>query len=198
MSRTTLAVAPKRQRGRLRVDAILKAGARLFSESGFDGTTMTEIAAQSGTAIGSLYRFFPTKESLAEALILHYGEQLFDGFDRIALRCAELSGEQLADALVDLMLDLRQDRSAAVALLDAQKDASGRRAALRGGTIDRIGAILRTHNPRLSGEASAAMALVLLQILKSVPVLASEQGGQSALLIAEVRRMVGLYVSALR
>ena len=37
-------------------------------EKGYDAATMTEIAARSGTAIGSLYRFFPSKESLSDAL----------------------------------------------------------------------------------------------------------------------------------
>ena len=115
MSTVLAAVAPKRQRGRLRVDAIMRAGAALFAEKGFDAATMTEIAAQSGTAIGSLYRFFPTKEILADALILRYGERLFAGLDAIGLRAPACSGAQLADALVDLMLALREDRSVAVA-----------------------------------------------------------------------------------
>src|SRR6266700_1792371 len=63
--------APKRQRGRLRVAAILQSAREVFMEKGYDAATMTEIAARSGTAIGSLYRFFPSKESLSDALLLH-------------------------------------------------------------------------------------------------------------------------------
>ena len=50
-----------------------------FMEKGYDAATMTEIAARSGTAIGSLYRFFPSKESLSDALLLHYVEQMTEG-----------------------------------------------------------------------------------------------------------------------
>ncbi len=53
--------APKRQRGRLRVAAILEAGREVFTEKGYDAATMTEIAARSGTAIGSLYPLFPVE-----------------------------------------------------------------------------------------------------------------------------------------
>src|SRR3979411_2376611 len=63
---------PKRQRGRLRVAAILQSAREVFMEKGYDAATMTEIAARSGTAIGSLYRFFPSKEALADALLLQY------------------------------------------------------------------------------------------------------------------------------
>ena len=65
--------APKRERGRQRVAAIMDAAVELFSEKGYDAATMTEIAARSSTAIGSLYRFFPSKEALADALLQRYG-----------------------------------------------------------------------------------------------------------------------------
>ena len=76
--------APQRHRGRLRVAAILEAGAEAFREKGYDAVTMTEIAARSGTTFGSLYRFFPSKEALANALLAQYAERALD-------RLAELS-----------------------------------------------------------------------------------------------------------
>ena len=195
MSTVLAAVAPKRQRGRLRVDAIMRAGAALFAEKGFDAATMTEIAAQSGTAIGSLYRFFPTKEILADALILRYGERLFAGLDEIGLRAPACSGAQLADALVDLMLALREDRSVAVALVDRQDDASGRRTALRIGAVERIAMALTAQNGRLTQAHAAAMAPVLLHLLKAVPQMAATNDADGERLIAEVRKMAGAYIT---
>jgi AcrR family transcriptional regulator len=196
MSTTVAAVAPKRQRGRLRVDAIMQAGAALFAEKGFDAATMTEIAARSGTAIGSLYRFFPTKETLADALVVHYGELLFEGLDGIISGSGRLSGEQLADALVDLMLELRQDRTVAIALVDRQEDAPGRRTALRIGAVERIAKALRAQNGRLTEVKAAAMAPVLLHLLKSVPAIAALDDPASDRMIAEVRKMAGIYIAA--
>src|SRR6201996_1591938 len=99
--------APKRQRGRLRVAAIMEAGAEIFMERGYDAATMTEIAARSRTAIGSLYRFFPTKEVLAEALLNRYGELLGQGFAAIERNAATLDAAAIGNALVDLMLSVR-------------------------------------------------------------------------------------------
>ena len=62
---------PQRRNGKLRVAAILKAGAAVIAEKGYEAATMAEIAARSSTKIGSLYRFFPNKEVLANALIAH-------------------------------------------------------------------------------------------------------------------------------
>jgi AcrR family transcriptional regulator len=44
--------------------------AAVIAEKGFEGATMAEIAARSDTKIGSLYRFFPNKESLADKIVV--------------------------------------------------------------------------------------------------------------------------------
>src|SRR5580658_3981596 len=103
--------APKRQRGRLRVAAILETGREVIMEKGYDAATMTEIAARSGTAIGSLYRFFPSKESLSDALLLHYVEQTTEGLAALATRATDMTPEVLAAALVELTLGLKDERS---------------------------------------------------------------------------------------
>src|SRR5258707_10089695 len=99
-SQKSSAVEPKRARGRARVEAILLAASRVFAEQGYDRATMTEIAARSSTAIGSLYRFFPTKESLGEALLQRFLERMSSAVDEVADRAAGLTPDALADALI--------------------------------------------------------------------------------------------------
>src|SRR5882757_5337001 len=111
MAAPATALEPKRQRGRLRVAAILDAGAAAFAERGYDAATMTEIAARANTAIGSLYRFFPTKEVLAEALLAWYAELLGEALQEIEGHAARLSPSELADAFIDLVLDLKSERA---------------------------------------------------------------------------------------
>src|ERR1700761_2210038 len=90
------AAQPTRERGHLRVAAILEASTALFAERNYDAVTMTEVATRSGTAIGSLYRFFPTKELLADALLAHYGERLEHELTDLAERGPSLSGGGMA------------------------------------------------------------------------------------------------------
>jgi AcrR family transcriptional regulator len=59
---------PRQARSRSTVDAILEAGQRVFGEAGLDGTT-TRIAHIAGVSIGSLYQYFPGKESIIGALV---------------------------------------------------------------------------------------------------------------------------------
>lgn len=51
---------------------ILEASLKLFSEKGFIGATTKEIAKEAGIAEITLFRHFPTKESLFEEVISRY------------------------------------------------------------------------------------------------------------------------------
>ena len=47
----------------------------MFEAKGFHGTAVPEIAAAAGVAVGTIYRHFPTKEALGEALLAAWQER---------------------------------------------------------------------------------------------------------------------------
>ncbi|MFE2994892.1 TetR family transcriptional regulator [Nocardia sp. NPDC059246] len=61
-SRTPGRVSTARQLERQR--AILRAAARLGAEHGLDGVQMSEVAQTAGVALGTLYRYYPSKHHL--------------------------------------------------------------------------------------------------------------------------------------
>ncbi len=67
---------PKQQRGRERVEKILDAAAAVFDEVGYEVATTHLIAAKAGTAIGSLYQFFPDKAAVFKAMELRHIERV--------------------------------------------------------------------------------------------------------------------------
>lgn len=67
---------PKQQRGKERVTKILDAAAAVFNEVGYDAATTHQIAAKAGTAIGSLYQFFPNKTAIFNAMELRHVERV--------------------------------------------------------------------------------------------------------------------------
>ncbi|HEY9656033.1 MAG TPA: TetR family transcriptional regulator [Crinalium sp.] len=67
---------PKQQRGKARVEKILDAAAAVFDEVGYEAATTHLIAAQAGTAIGSLYQFFPDKTAIFKAMELRHTERV--------------------------------------------------------------------------------------------------------------------------
>ena len=62
---------------------ILKAALKMFSESGFHGVTMQDIARESEFAVGTLYKFFQSKEDLYGGLLLEKIDEMQHTFDAI-------------------------------------------------------------------------------------------------------------------
>jgi AcrR family transcriptional regulator len=75
-SSTNLRRQPKQQRGKERVEKILTAAAEVFDEVGYEAATTHLIAAKAGTAIGSLYQFFPDKAAIFKAMELRHVERV--------------------------------------------------------------------------------------------------------------------------
>jgi len=189
-----VAKAPKRARGVRRVADLLDASALLFAKSGYDATTMTQIAQRAGASIGSLYQFFPCKEALAEALFSRYVQRAASLLEDLVKRAPGLSPKRLADLLVDLMLEARSDRDAAAALSSSVAGIAERRKPLRGATRRQIAAILRAANPGLAEKPSAAAAVVIAHAMKIVPMLAQEEAEGGQALVAEARKMLAAYI----
>jgi AcrR family transcriptional regulator len=60
---------PLQARSRKTVEAILTATSRVLVREGYEATTTTRVAEVAGVSIGSLYQYFPSKESLVAALV---------------------------------------------------------------------------------------------------------------------------------
>jgi AcrR family transcriptional regulator len=195
-SQKSSAVPPQRARGRARVEALLEAASLVFSERGYDQATMTEIATRSNTAIGSLYRFFPTKEALGEMLLRRFLERAEAGLDELTARASELPGDALAEALVRHVTGAGDDslRVGTQAILEGRSDAREIRRTFRVRRRKQLAAILRRANPDLSQERAYDRAAVLLYILKGEEALVQDEPSAARRLGAELRRVAVRYV----
>lgn len=73
---------PTRRDARRNYDQLLTAARATFAEQGTDAS-LREVARRAGVGIGTLYRHFPTREALLEALLGH-------GFDTLRAQAAQL------------------------------------------------------------------------------------------------------------
>jgi AcrR family transcriptional regulator len=188
--KSTEAVAPKRQRGHARVAAILDAAAQLFVEQGH-AVTMTEIAARSGTAIGSLYRFFPTRDALADVLLQRYADHLREALEALSARAAGLPPEALVDALLGLALNLRVERAAALVLVDL-RDTGQLRQQLRDTMRSGVAGILVTSGAVPAARAADA-AVAVITVIKGAGTLSTQPGNDGA--IDELRLLLRRYLT---
>ncbi|MGB7973859.1 MAG: TetR/AcrR family transcriptional regulator [Roseiarcus sp.] len=190
----TRAREPKRERGKQRVAALIDAGAELFAEKGYEATTMTEIASRAGAAIGSLYQFFPLKETLAEAVFNRFAERAAAAFAQVEARAPGCSAREFADLFIDYKLRQGADRDAAIALSSGVAGIVERRKPLGDALRGRIAAILGAANPALRQDEAGTAAIIVNQVMKMIPALASTEDERAAALIGEARKLLALYI----
>lgn len=188
---------PQRSKGKLRVASLMEAAASAIAEKGFEAATMAEIAARAGAQIGSLYRFFPNKEVLADALIQRYGERIDEAVGKIEDQVASFSVNDLADKLVDLLVELHGESKAITALLEARSEWSVKRTEFRKAALRRIAQILMLRSPKLQPDKADDIAVVLLHNMKTMKALTHEQGiATSPGAPQELREMNRLYLAS--
>jgi len=71
----TLIVRPKRADARRNYEKVLAAAREAFAEGG-ESTALEEIARRAGVGIGTLYRHFPNRQALLEALYVNEVEEV--------------------------------------------------------------------------------------------------------------------------
>jgi AcrR family transcriptional regulator len=194
ISSISVRVAPKQERSARRLAGFLQAAAELFSEIGFEATTMQAIADRSNSSIGALYNYFPDKQSVAATLISQYAEELQWRLKSLMEHSEKLSTAQFAGLFIDCIIEFAQERTAYLSLHTApirfRRDPATRKA-LR--TI--VANAFRTKNPSLSSERSLLAANVAVQIVKGMITLFLESDAKTKpLVVAEFRQVLTSYL----
>lgn len=186
---------PQRQRGHERVAALLEAAAGCFVEKGYDATTMTEIAARAGAAIGSLYQFFPTKESLVHALLEQYSQALFAEIGKLAEQSANWDIDELAARLCTFLITFRRRHPAFAILVESGPTPAADGMVIRRRLRAELQALLSQRAPRRSTEDMYAAAVVVQQIMKAALAIQAEPGmpGRQVAL-SELQHAMQLYL----
>jgi len=70
--------SPRQARSQETVAVILEASARILESDGLRGFNTNAIAAKAGVSIGSLYQYFPNKDSIVRTLISSFEETFHD------------------------------------------------------------------------------------------------------------------------
>ena len=189
--------APRRARGQLRVEALLAAAAEVFAAKGFDAATMTEIAAQSESSIGSLYQFFRTKEAVADALVGQQVDALWLRLDALADGAPALSTPDLGHALAVCLVEFRADHPSFATLVERPGPPSPLVAGVRRKVRERVEAILVRHAPQVDRKTLRAMAPVVQHVMKSaVQLRADLEGAELKAAARELEAMLVGYLMA--
>ncbi|GAC1041189.1 TetR/AcrR family transcriptional regulator [Rhizobium sp. No.120] len=181
---------PKRQRGHDRVAILLEAAAKVFARRGYDAATMTEIAAEAHSSIGSLYQFFPTKPLLAEALHIDRLERLKAGLRDLAERSTGLSAADSGEAIFDALAAFIEQYPEFPVLAGRRDIPKDRKARSRAELRELIAAILRQAHPPITDDI-VLMAGIVLELLRIAVVVSSDpDAAEDRRVFAELRLML--------
>lgn len=187
---------PQREAGRQRVAELMDAAAAVIGERGFAAATMAEIAARADARVGSLYRFFPSKEAVGEALMAHFARVLEADYRAVQARAATVAPEELADILIDLLVRLQPQTRAVTALLDQPAERTEMRRRFRALALSGVRTALQTCAPGLSDGEAGDVAAVVLNNMRMMVAMTLKDAPTTPGAPAELRLMNRLYLAA--
>ena len=185
---------PQQKRGRDRVAALMAAATELFVEKGFEATTMTEIAARAGAAIGTLYLFFPTKQAMAQAILAVTAEELSAELDGLREQTEAMHAATIADQLFELLGTFMATHPVYSALLDLPGDDQWRRA-VRARRREQIATLFARAYPALPVGQAERLAVIVPQLMRIPLTLVDEERLRDGVL-DELRLMLNRHLES--
>lgn len=100
---TNLLNPPKQARSRERLQRVLEAAERVLADEGADALTTTRVAEVAGVPVGSVYRFFPDREAIAQVLALNYWDEFGNLVAELAKSLRLEAGSDPTGAMIDTL-----------------------------------------------------------------------------------------------
>jgi AcrR family transcriptional regulator len=113
------------------VDLLLSAAARVLVKHGYDGASTNRIAEVAGVSVGSLYQYFPNKESIVAALIERHDDEMWSTFVRLNAEHRDLSMAASTPIVIDALFTAHMVEPALHRVLHEQVPRVGKLSRLR-------------------------------------------------------------------
>ncbi len=97
--------APVQRRGASTVESVLRACSTLLERLPLDEVNTTRIAAEAGVSVGALYRFFPDKQAILDAVAVRHMEEFRVRMAKVLLQGVFRSGPEFLGRLVDAYIE---------------------------------------------------------------------------------------------
>ncbi len=99
--------SPVQHRSRKTVEVILNATARVLLRDGYEACTTNHVARAAGVSIGSVYQYFPNKESLILAVLERHVQRQQEAFAERLVALAGADLETTVHTLVRAMFEVQ-------------------------------------------------------------------------------------------
>lgn len=185
---------PAQQRSLERLERILSVAKRLIADNGSDALRMSEIAAQAGISIGSLYQYFPDKRAILRTLAGQYTAESRRCIEDALTVANDKAGlAQAFSSLVDQYYAMFLDkpvRRDIIAGMRADKDLMAIELAESEANGAVLAAAIQRVHPKADAKRIRTLAFLIWQLGEETMRLAlAHKRAQGALLVEAYKRM---------
>ncbi len=186
---------PVQSRSERRVASFLVHAEAVIAEVGYEAATMTEIAARADASIGSLYQYFPNKETITAAVFRRYFNELVTRWATLSTQAEHLGPDQLGAQIIDQFVEFANEQPAFFPILNAPVDLK-RDPAARDRLREQFAALFQKMNPALGKAEAHQVAVATLGTVKGLIHLCSEaRPRERHVIVAEHKLLLAAYLS---
>ncbi|GEO24438.1 TetR family transcriptional regulator [Alicyclobacillus acidoterrestris] len=184
---------PKTSRGQRRVNIILDAAEQLIAEIGYDAMTTNAIALRAETSIGSLYQFFPNKESVVQALADRYRSSLTSLLDdALELASTNVSFSEQLECIIDKVVQFKIQHVAFEFIFDWTSCFPAE--SLADEVMSRLLSILSLWAPEMSMQQKQLYAEVCIRIMSALLPATHVNSQIRPEMVTELKRVLANYL----
>jgi len=121
----------KQERAQATIEAVLEAAAQILTVEGYEGATTNRIAEAAGVSIGSIYQYFPNKESIVAELIERTLGQVMSVFVERLAQVGNLALKEGVRQLIRAMIEAHRKHPSLQRVYDEQIPKIGKLGRLR-------------------------------------------------------------------
>jgi AcrR family transcriptional regulator len=169
--KTTPRKQPRQERARATVDTVLAATAQVLVKHGYEATNTNRIAEAAGVSVGSIYQYFPNKESLVVALIERHCESMWAIIQRDAAAVFDAPPARAVPRVIGAMFDAHLVDPRLHRVLHEQVPRVGALGKVRAVTeraIDMTRAYLAAHRREILPDDIDLAATIVVHVVESI------------------------------
>ncbi|QDQ25561.1 TetR/AcrR family transcriptional regulator [Chitinimonas arctica] len=163
--------SPRQARSQQMVEVILEATARVLAERGYAGTNTNLVAERAGVSVGSIYQYFPNKDSLVTALHERHAAQMGQAIERVLAGSRPPGLRGRIEAIVQALLTAHQLEPALHKVLEKEFpffDAPKAESAADNAIYRSVWTLLDAHRAQLRPGNLDLATWTVLQVMESL------------------------------
>jgi AcrR family transcriptional regulator len=188
---------PVQSRSNATVEAILEATIQVLTTSGAERLTTTLIAARAGVSVGTLYQYFPNKQSVLHAVLEKHLTKVVEALERACVEAqyqpVAVMAETIVEAFVMAKLE-RADASVALYAVSANAEANALMQRLRRRSLKALAGMLTTATDASFDDLPATAETLYAAMAGATR--ATLEGGATPKMVRSLREQLTVLCSA--